>query len=398
MRRVLEIQELRLERDHRDIVWSLNMLGSQFSRQKEGWDEAKLMFERALAISERTNGPDHLNTAEILERLGTVLYHQQALAEARPLLERALAIRERSGAVSADNALLCLCNLGAILLQEGELAPAQNLFERAVVIKEESKVDDADAALLFYNLATLLARKGYKPGVRSKLEKSLIMRARLLGPNHPDTVEVVKSLADVLRDHDFEDDFSLASDVLTAWEGVLGVNGNPFRMLAAREPVEWEEEPGEAETSWTTQQRQALQGLSFSFLYDLCSWLAGNRQKIPPDVRAYGLEELRDVDSPRERLQKYVNPELLEKWEAVLKPFFDSSARLAPELGNSAMLRISSEGIRPIHTALRFRSTSTIAVPDGSRLPLPPATYALSLSIADDLSHVETAALQTLRL
>jgi tetratricopeptide (TPR) repeat protein len=57
---------------------------------------ARPLLERALAIRERSLGPDHPDTATSLNNLALCLQAQGAYAEARPLLERALAIRERS--------------------------------------------------------------------------------------------------------------------------------------------------------------------------------------------------------------------------------------------------------------------------------------------------------------
>jgi tetratricopeptide (TPR) repeat protein len=57
---------------------------------------ARPLLERALAICERTLGPDHPATATSLNNLALLLYRQGEYAAARPLYERALAIRKRT--------------------------------------------------------------------------------------------------------------------------------------------------------------------------------------------------------------------------------------------------------------------------------------------------------------
>ena len=54
-----------------------------------------MKHERALAISKKLLGPEHLHTAASLGNLGVLLKAQGDLAGARPLYERALAIREK---------------------------------------------------------------------------------------------------------------------------------------------------------------------------------------------------------------------------------------------------------------------------------------------------------------
>ena len=49
-------------------------------------------MRRALAIDERSYGPDHPNVASTLNNLAQLLYATNRLAEAEPLMRRALEI------------------------------------------------------------------------------------------------------------------------------------------------------------------------------------------------------------------------------------------------------------------------------------------------------------------
>jgi tetratricopeptide (TPR) repeat protein len=54
--------------------------------------QATTLLRRALAIREQAQGPEHLDVAGVLQRLGASLRQLGDLAEAEPLLKRALAI------------------------------------------------------------------------------------------------------------------------------------------------------------------------------------------------------------------------------------------------------------------------------------------------------------------
>ena len=64
-------------------------------------DEAKAMYERALAGKERTLGADHPDTLMTVNNLAIVLEQQGKLDEAKTMYERALAGKER--AIGADH-------------------------------------------------------------------------------------------------------------------------------------------------------------------------------------------------------------------------------------------------------------------------------------------------------
>ena len=54
--------------------------------------EAEPLFRRALAISEKSFGPEHPNVAIVLNNLAQLLRHANRLAEAERLMRRSLVI------------------------------------------------------------------------------------------------------------------------------------------------------------------------------------------------------------------------------------------------------------------------------------------------------------------
>src|SRR5205823_4727387 len=106
----------------------------------------------------------------------------------------------------------------------------------------------------------------------------------------------------------------------------------------------------------TEEREEALRGLCFCLLYDLCAWLTRARRPIPADVREYRLQAPRHLADPVARMRLYLNPELLALWERALAPFIDSGVSLSLELGEAAPL--GGEGLERgdggVRAELRF--------------------------------------------
>jgi tetratricopeptide (TPR) repeat protein len=60
------------------------------------YTEALRFYKNALAIYEKSLGPEHPDTANSLNNLAALYYKQGKLGEAMPLYQRALAIYEKS--------------------------------------------------------------------------------------------------------------------------------------------------------------------------------------------------------------------------------------------------------------------------------------------------------------
>ncbi len=140
----------------------------------------------------------------------------------------------------------------------------------------------------------------------------------------------------------------------------------------------------------------ALRGVCFCLLYDLCCWLAGVRRPVPDDVDEYALTRVRDVPDPRQRLARYVNPALLNSWEEALRPFFASGATLEPELGESGSFQ--ENGRDPngrVRCELRFSNRSTLIDRHQRRQPTGPRDWVLTVWLSPDLGgYVENAILR----
>ena len=94
-------------------------------------------MRRALAIDEKSYGPDHPNVAIRLNNLAHLLQATNRLAEAEPLMRRALAIDETELTARIIPMWRSDLNNLALLLQDtNRLAEAEPLMRRALAIDE----------------------------------------------------------------------------------------------------------------------------------------------------------------------------------------------------------------------------------------------------------------------
>ncbi len=141
---------------------------------------------------------------------------------------------------------------------------------------------------------------------------------------------------------------------------------------------------------------EAMRGVCFCLLYDLCCWLAGHRRGVTDDVEEYSLTGLRTLEDPRERLNRYVNPDLLRSWERALSPFFTARLTLDPELGEAGSFQDQgrdSSG-RP-KAELRFANRSSVIDPTQHRHQLPPRDWILTVWLSREPGgYVENATIR----
>jgi hypothetical protein len=141
---------------------------------------------------------------------------------------------------------------------------------------------------------------------------------------------------------------------------------------------------------------ESLRGLCFCLLYDLCCWLAAVRRPVPDDVDEYTLVALREIGDPRLRLSRYVSPALLDSWERVLQPFFQSGLTLEPELGESGSFQERGrDAAGRIQAELQFGNRSSVLDRGQRRHQLPPHDWVLTVWLSAELGgYVENATIR----
>jgi tetratricopeptide (TPR) repeat protein len=96
------------------------------------YDESEAIYRRALAVFEKTFGPEHYEVASNLHNLAAVLCARGDLDEAEKLYRRALAIKEKLLGAESPDAALTRNNLGTLLNLKGRPREAAAMLQSAV--------------------------------------------------------------------------------------------------------------------------------------------------------------------------------------------------------------------------------------------------------------------------
>ena len=99
-------------------------------------DDAEPLFAEALAIGDRTLGPEHPYQMRRLCNLAGLYSQRGRLDDAEPLLRRALAIAERAETGQGDVTANVLMNLGNVRSARGAHTEALDLYRRAAALYE----------------------------------------------------------------------------------------------------------------------------------------------------------------------------------------------------------------------------------------------------------------------
>ena len=181
-RRALALAEKSYGPDQPQVAAVLNNLGVLLLATNR-LTEAEPLLRRALAIDEKTLGPEHPDVAADLNNLALLLKAAMRLAEAEPLFRRALAINEKNYGPEDNKVALCLDNLGMLLLATNHFAEAEPLMRRALAINEKSLgPEDLEVATNLNNLSMLLKATNRLAQAEPLLRRSLAIAEKTLGP------------------------------------------------------------------------------------------------------------------------------------------------------------------------------------------------------------------------
>jgi len=187
MRRALAIDEKSFGPDHPTVAIPLNNL-AQLLKATNRLAEAEPLMCRALTIGEKSFGPDHPTVATDLNNLAQLLQATNRLAEAEPLMRRALTIDEKSYGPDHPDVARDLNNLASLLQATNRLAEAEPLMRRALTIDEKSfGPDHPTVAICLNNLATLLKATNRLAEAEPLSRRAASIMVRSLGLDHPRT-------------------------------------------------------------------------------------------------------------------------------------------------------------------------------------------------------------------
>ncbi|MFL5355066.1 tetratricopeptide repeat protein [Archangium sp.] len=197
--RALALRQKALGPEHAVVANSLNSLGTVLAAMGK-YAEARDSYERALVIRRKALGPDNPLVANSYNYLGTAFDAMGKYEEALAEYEHALAIRKNVLGNEHPDVASALTNMGTALDALGRTDEALRVYEQALAIREKLLAPDhPDVASTLNNLGVALRAMGRYPEARARLERALAIRQKTQGPEHPDVATTLTDLAQVLR-------------------------------------------------------------------------------------------------------------------------------------------------------------------------------------------------------
>ena len=181
--------------DHPDTATMLNNMGLTYQDLGQA-DKALPLQQRALEITEATLGPDHPSTAIRLNNLATTYLDLEQADKALPLQQRALEITEATLGPDHPSTAIRLNNLATAYRHLGQADKALPLQERDLNITEATLGPDHPyAAITLMNLAITYRHLGQADKALPLQQRALEITEATLGPDHPQTATALTNLA-----------------------------------------------------------------------------------------------------------------------------------------------------------------------------------------------------------
>lgn len=163
------------------------------------FDDAELVFMRALVIQEKYYGLEHPVVGRLLSNFARLLKETNRLCQAELLFRRALRISESSFGPNHPNVAAVLNNLASLLGETNRHVEAVTLYWRAVDISKAAfGPDHPEVAIGMNNLAGLLMQINRHAEAEPLLRRALAINVAFYGPNHPNVGSNESNLACLL--------------------------------------------------------------------------------------------------------------------------------------------------------------------------------------------------------
>ena len=154
----------------------------------------------AAAAEQPAGSPDGISRLSELTAQYTKLYLAKSYKEATAAATEALAVAEKTLGPEHEKVAQVLNDLGHLYKMQQDLARAQSLHERALQIRRKVYHDDGPAVeQSLHQLAGIYAAQGRYPQAQEAYEQSLALLERNFSPNDPILLSVLRPYEAVLE-------------------------------------------------------------------------------------------------------------------------------------------------------------------------------------------------------
>ncbi len=169
-------------------------------RAQGDYERALEYCGKALAITEKVFGCEHLDTATMYNNIAVVYSTLGDYERAMEYYGKALAITEKVLGNEHPLTATMYNNMAVVYADQGEYERAQEYNGKALTIREcVLGREHPSTAMTYNNMAGVFQVLGEYERAQEYYRKTLTIRERVLGREHPDTATTYNNMADVFR-------------------------------------------------------------------------------------------------------------------------------------------------------------------------------------------------------
>lgn len=211
LQRALTLHEKHLGKDHTNVGYDLGKFVEVYRNQGK-YDLAAKAGERSLAIHKAALGPKALSTAYAMSTLAGVYKDQGQFDKAIPLLKESISIQSESMGNAHRPALTAMLALGEIYIAQGQYAEARQLVEQAAAILTKDKNAGPQIVAVVYTELAALERHDHKLAeAEVLLRKALAARETIYGVDHLRLLPDLKVLAKVFEEENKPEELAIVN-------------------------------------------------------------------------------------------------------------------------------------------------------------------------------------------
>ncbi len=221
-RRILELKEKVLDKEHPDILESMAILANALGEQRK-YEEAEQIHQKTLELREKVLGKEHPNTLGSMNDLAVVFNEQGRYKEAEQMHRRTLELEEKVLGKEDPDTLSSMNNLATVLDYQGKYKEAELLYRKTLELKEKVLGKEHPITLgSMNNLANAIANQGKYKEAEQIYRQTLELEEKVLGKEHPVTLCSMNNLTITLnRQGKYEEAALLYRKTLELREKVL---------------------------------------------------------------------------------------------------------------------------------------------------------------------------------
>eukprot|EP00049_Salpingoeca_infusionum_P000128 m.37472 g.37472 ORF g.37472 m.37472 type:complete len:480 (+) comp10098_c0_seq1:127-1566(+) len=197
LRKDLERMEEEYGDDHKYIVPTLNYMASAFV-QLHDLESALQTSQRALDILEHGVGlPTSGGEGPCYTNMGDCYFALGRYDEAKAMFTKAYGRHAMIHGQFSDVAAMSLCSLAKVALKQDDLAKAHECYQGVALVFQVGMYhpDGLEIASVNHDFGEFQLLQGDKEEAKKYLQQALVSREKILGLDHPDTMQTSRSLA-----------------------------------------------------------------------------------------------------------------------------------------------------------------------------------------------------------